>query len=158
MTWSYSEDPASSDRDQVRFYCGDTNEQLQLLTDEEIDFLLAQWESAFNSALYVAAVACEVLATKFATLVNVSADGVTVDFGSLSQKYNDLAASLRDQYKALYGNEGPLVASDMANAGPDDPTIPPLIFGVGWTDNFLAGRQNYGDRGDNRQDEEFVIG
>ena len=39
MTWSYSGDPASSDRDAIRFYIGDTDTTLQLLQDEDIDFL-----------------------------------------------------------------------------------------------------------------------
>lgn len=40
MTWTYSGDPKSTPRDEVRFRCGDTDEAIPLLSDEEIDFLL----------------------------------------------------------------------------------------------------------------------
>lgn len=142
--WSYSGDPASSDRDQVRFYIQDTDQGRQLLADEEIDFVLVQWEAAFNSPLYAAAVCAEVLAAKFAAEVSVNADGVSVDQGALQARYNDLAVSLRDQYKALSGNQGPIGASDFGLDG--DPTIPSLSFGVGFQDNAYAGSQDYGDQ------------
>ena len=141
--WSYSGDPAASDRDQVRFYIQDTDQGRQLLSDEEIDFVLVQWTEAFNSPLYCAAVCAEVLAAKYAGEITVSADGVSVDQGQLQTKYNDLAVSLRDQYHALNGNQGPIGAS--AFGLDDDPSIPPLSFGVGFQDNALAGVQDYGD-------------
>lgn len=40
MAWSYSGDPASSNRDAVRFTIGDTNVNAQQLQDEEIDYNL----------------------------------------------------------------------------------------------------------------------
>jgi hypothetical protein len=83
------------------------------------------------------------LAARYAGLVNVSGDGTSVDQDALQRKYNDLAASLRDQYKALYGMSGPLL-SDMLDQS-YDPTIAPLVFGVGMMDNAWAGRQDYGD-------------
>lgn len=141
--WSYSGDPASSDRDQVRFYLQDVDQGRQLLADEEIDFVLAQWDSAFGSPLYSAAVCAEVIAARFAAEVSVSADGVSVDQGTLQARYNDLAASLRDQYHALYGANGPIGASDFGLD--NDPTIAALSFGVGFQDNERAGSQDYGD-------------
>ena len=143
-SWSYSGDPAASDLDQVRFYVQDTNEAAPLLSDEEISFVLAQWTDAFDSPLWAAAVCAETVAAKFVQLVSVSADGVSVDLSSLTEKYNALAGSLRDQYHALYGNQGPSVEA-MLGLG-TDPTIEPLTFGVGFQDNFWAGRQDFGDR------------
>lgn len=144
MSWSYSGNPASSNRDQVRFYVGDTDTNFQLLTNEEIDFLLVQWIDTYGAPLYIAAVAAENIAAKFAREVSVSADGVSVQIGDLQQRYNDLAASLRDQYKALYGNFDPITAISIMDMR-WDPSIPSLVFGVGFNDNYLAGRQNYGD-------------
>jgi hypothetical protein len=140
--WSYSGDPSASDRDQVRFYSQDVIEARPLLQDEELDFLLSQWADAVGSSLYVAAVACEVIAGKFAASVNVSADGMNVDQGSLQQKYNDLAASLRDQYKALYQYDPPDLTSVLDQS--TDWSILPLTFGVGFQDNNRAGLQDYG--------------
>jgi hypothetical protein len=140
--WSYSGDPSTSDRDQVRFYIGDTLEERQLLTDEEIEHLLAQWAQVVDSPLYVAAVACETLSVRFAADIDVSADGVSVAQSQLQQKFNEAAVSLRDQYKALHDKAGPLRSAEF---NVDDPTVPPLTFGVGFMDNALAGLQDYGD-------------
>jgi hypothetical protein len=41
MAWSYSGDPNKSPLDRVRFLCGDTDINDQLLSDEEINFLLS---------------------------------------------------------------------------------------------------------------------
>jgi hypothetical protein len=40
MTWSYSGDPASSTLDRTRFLCGDTDTTDQLLSDEELNYLV----------------------------------------------------------------------------------------------------------------------
>lgn len=141
--WSYSGDPATSELDQVRFYVQDTDEARPLLQDEEIEFLLTQWAASFGSPLYTAAVAAEIIAAKFAAQITVSADGVSVDQGSLQQKYNDLATSLRDQYKALYSMEPPDLSSIMDSGV--DWSITPLSFGVGFQDNYWAGSQEYGN-------------
>lgn len=146
MSWSYSGDPSASELDQVRLYIQDTDSGRQLLTDEEILFVLDQWAATHNHPLWAAAVCAEIIASKFVGEVNVSADGINVDQGSLQGKYNDLAGSLRDQYHALMGVVAP-DAGTMYDTVPD-PTIPPLSFGVGMDDNAWAGKQDYGrDRG-----------
>lgn len=144
MSWSYSGDPASSDKDTVRFYIQDTDPAMQMLQDEEISYLLSQWTTVSGSALFTSAVACEVIAGRFAREVDVSADGVSVSAGQLQQRYNDLATSLRDQYKAQYANNGPDISSVMLDLSQDN-TIKPLNFGIGFMDNYLAGQENYGN-------------
>lgn len=144
MSWSYSGDPASSDKDTVRFYTQDTDSAMQMLQDEEIAFLLDQWSGVSGYALFTAAVACEVIAGRFAREIDVSADGVSVSAGQLQQRFNDLASSLRDQYKAQYGNNGPDLTSFMFDLSPDS-SIKPLNFGIGFMDNYLAGQENYGN-------------
>ena len=144
MSWTYSGDPSASEKDQVRFYVGDVDSTFPLLTDEEIGFLLTQWDEAYNGPLYVAAVAAEVISGRFAREVSVSADGVSAQIGELQQRYDTLANSLRDQYKALYGFFDPVTAANILN-DTFDPSIKPLIFAIGFNDNYQAGRQNYGD-------------
>ena len=142
MTWSYSGDPASSDRDAIRFYIGDTDTTLQLLQDEDIDFLLLKWMPVYNSDLLTAAAAAEIVANHFAREVSVSADGVSVGSNELQQKYNDLAMNLRDMYK-IEQIGTPILPGIWDLTW--DPSIKALRFGVGFTDNYLAGRQDYGD-------------
>jgi hypothetical protein len=144
MSWTYSGDPSASELDQVRFYCQDVDETRQLVTNEEIAFLLEEWRDAKDSPLYVAAVVAEAIAAKFVGEVDVSADGVSVSQGSLFERYNALAASLRDQYKARYEAAGPDLSELLSTD--HDPSIAPLSFGIGFQDNFGAGKQDYGDR------------
>jgi hypothetical protein len=142
MTWSYSGDPASSDRDAIRFYIGDTDTTLQLLQDEDIDFLILKWMPVYNSDLLTAAAAAEIVANHFAREVSVSADGVSVGSNELQQKYNDLAMNLRDMYKIE--QVGTPILPGIWDFTWDD-SLKPLRFGVGFTDNYMAGRQDYGD-------------
>ena len=145
MTWSYSGDPGASQTDEVRFWCQDTDTDTQLLSNEEIGYLLAKWLPGSDSVVFVAAVACEVIAAQYASEVDVSADGVSVSAAQLQDKYTRLAARLREQHKAAAATSAaPLGAEAMWDDTPD-PRIRPLVFGVGGFDNYEAGRQDYGD-------------
>jgi hypothetical protein len=149
MSWSYSQDPSSSQLDACRFWLQDTDEARQLISDEELQFVIDAWAPIKDSPLYAASVAAEVLAARFAALPDVSADGISVSLGQLQEKYNALAGSLRDQYKAQFETGAGPTDEDVIGAGGYDPTIPPLNFGTGFQDNFEAGLQDYGDRGNN---------
>lgn len=142
MSWSYSGDPASSHKDAVRFYVGDIDPNLPLLQDEDIQFLLDKWLDVYGSDLMVAAGAAEIIANHFGREVSVSADGVSVGSNELQQKYNDIAMNLREMYKVEQIGT-PIVPGlwDLTW----DPSIKPLRFGIGFTDNYEAGRQDYGD-------------
>lgn len=143
MSWSYSGNPATSDLDAVRFYTGDTDEELPLLQNEDIEFLLSRWMPIYKSVLLTSAVAAEIIAGKFARQVSVNADGVSVGISELQTKYEQLATSLRDQYK-MEQQGVPLLPGVMYDPV-WDPTIKPTRFGIGFTDNYMAGRQDYGD-------------
>lgn len=142
MTWSYSGSPASSHRDAIRFYVGDIDPALPLLQDEDIDFLLDKWLDLYGSDLMVAAGAAEIISNHFGREVSVSADGVSVGSSELQQKYNDIAMNLREMYK-IEQIGTPIVPGLWDTSW--DPTIKVLRFGIGFTDNYLAGRQDYGD-------------
>lgn len=143
MAWSYSGNPADSDKDAIRFYVSDIDVELPLLQDEDISFLLSRWMPIYKSVLLTSAVCCEIIAGKFARQVSVSADGVSVGVSELQGKYNELAESLRDQYK-MEQIGVPLLPGILYDPV-WDPTIKPTRFGVGFTDNWQAGRQDYGD-------------
>lgn len=136
MTFTYSGDPAESDLDQVRFTVQDTNASFPLLTDEEYDFLVAEWMPRYSSLTFVAAVAAANISRKFVGLVSVSADGVSVNTSELAQRYRDLAMALREEYKLeAIGGE-----IDLTNAQPGR-------FRMGLHDNLEAGLQDFGDFG-----------
>ena len=62
MAWTYTNAPATVERDAVRLLCGDTNSADQLVSDEEIAYFLAT-EAGVSMA---AASACEAIAAKLA--------------------------------------------------------------------------------------------
>ena len=97
----------------------------------------------YQSVVYVAAVAAETVAARFAREVTYSADGVSLGTNELQQKYNDLAASLREQYRAGSVAGNPDVGGIMVGEELDD-SIKPLVWSVGMNDNRRAGQQEYG--------------
>lgn len=135
--------PDASDKDEVRFYLQDTDPGFPLLQDEEIQWLITEWMPKYDSLIYVASVGAAVVANKFTGLVPVQADGVSVSVGDLSQRYRDMAAALRDQYKAAQIGADINIDNLLIGHSPD-PSIRPLRFGVGLHDNPEAGQQDYG--------------
>lgn len=143
MSWSYSGDPADSNLDAVRFYVQDTDPEDQLISDEEIEFLIAQWGPIYGSNLWNASMVAEAISAKFAREVSYSADGVSIGVNDLQTKYDALASSLRDQYKQFdIGSDADYAYLMYSNNR--DYTIKPTIWGIGMNDNSRAGDQEFG--------------
>ena len=51
MTWTYSGNPGASDLDEIRFLIQDTDEDSQLLSNEELLYLLASYEDPYSAAV-----------------------------------------------------------------------------------------------------------
>lgn len=95
MTWSYGGDPTNSSTDRVRFLCGDTDTNNQQVTNEEIAFLLSE----FNSDAYLAAAgACEAMASKVSAKADYSR---SVGDLSLSTQYGTQATTLLRRAESL---------------------------------------------------------
>jgi hypothetical protein len=107
MTWTYSGNPSSSARDAIRFEVGDTDTTDQLLSDEEIAYVIAiyggSYEGASNAAMAIAA--------KFARLMSRSIGGLSADFAAKYQHYTELAENLMKKAKMF----------------------PPSPYGSGWS-------------------------
>lgn len=54
MTWTYSGNPASDDKDAVRFLIGDTESSDPLIQDEEVAYLLSVYTEPAHSAVAAA--------------------------------------------------------------------------------------------------------
>jgi hypothetical protein len=145
MTWSYSGDPGDGGVDEVRFLVMDTDVADQLISNEEIEYIITKWTPVYGSPLMSASMVAEAISAKFTREVGYSADGVSVQVEALQQKYNDLASSLRDQYRQYDIGAGPVVEG-VLYAEYLDPTIQPTMFGIGMNDNVRAGNQEYGGR------------
>lgn len=144
MTTTY-DNPATSDKDAVRFLLGDTNTGNALVTDEEIDYMLAKWMPAYGTVEYVAAAVADTISARFAREANYSADGVSISLANLGNQFRELAANLRAQHKNLLVGGLP-DAGGITPGEQTDPDIAPFDFGTGMHDNLEAGRQQYGNR------------
>jgi hypothetical protein len=144
VAFTYGGDPANSPLEEVRFLVGDTDSTRPLLQDAEIEYVIAKWDPLFGSTTLNAAVCCEVIAGNFAREISISADGVSVGLSELQGKFDARATSLRDQYKQEAQMASPSFDGVMFDLA-WDASIMPLKFGTGFMDNFLAGRQDYGD-------------
>ena len=142
---SYTGDPATSLHDAVRFWAQDADPDFWFLTDSEIDYITEFVSDTTNSdPMWIASVVAISIAAKVTREVSISADGVSIDTASLQQRFLTLAQTLRDAYDETHGDmELPTPALSGHNP---DPRVPPLLFGIGNSDNFDAGRQDYGDR------------
>lgn len=145
MSWSYSGDPSTSDLDQTRFWLQDIDITFQLMQDEELNWLIASSDGMQAAPLYAASIAAEVLANRYAKEVSVSADGVSVQIGDLQDRFNKLAENLRDQWQDIVAALGDYDFAGIAlDVNTWDETIQPLVFGIGFMDNYMAGQQDYG--------------
>ena len=94
MTWTYV-GPATSDRDKVRFLIQDVETTRQLLSDEEIAYLLTEWSDIYEAA----ANAAEILGAKFANKADYSKSvgdlSLNETFSSQAQGFKELARTIR---------------------------------------------------------------
>jgi hypothetical protein len=96
-TWTYSGDPSDSDRDAVRFLCGDTDENDQKISDEEIAWLLVQQSSVY----FAAASAARGISAAYSEAVKSKTVGpVTISYAERAKEYSELAARLEAQAKS----------------------------------------------------------
>lgn len=136
MTFSYSGDPSSSDKDAVRFLVNDTSVANDTnISDEEINWLIAQWGDVYEAGR----AAAEHLAATYAQLSDISK---TVGDISISKTYSNQA----DQYHLLSQHlyeqrlrrKGPIpvINSDAIQSTVNrDPFTPTTDFVVGQMDN-----------------------
>lgn len=82
--WTYSGNPANSAKDQTRFLIGDTNESDQLLSDQEIEWLLSQYN---NTPINAAIRATESIIGKFSRLADEAVGQVRINFSQKAKAY-----------------------------------------------------------------------
>jgi len=134
MSWSYSGDPSSSDRDAVRFLIQDTDTNDQLIRDEEIDWSLTEGGGVYETASMVAGV----IAGQFARMADRETVGkVSISFTQRSQQYRVLAADLKKQAATKSSPipyAGGISKADVETQELDEDRVKPSIR-VGQTDN-----------------------
>jgi hypothetical protein len=105
MAWTYGGDPAANARDAIRFLCGDTDTNDQLLNDAEIGWVNNQLTGSdtATTALYNAAYRCCLLvASKFSRLADQSVGDLKVSMSQKAKAYREQALQMLE----LAGREG----------------------------------------------------
>lgn len=87
MTWTYSGNPSASALDEVRFLIGDTDTTDQLLSNEEINYQIAEQ----ITLLRVCSESCFAIAAKFARLMSRNIGGLSADFSAKYNQYYEMA-------------------------------------------------------------------
>lgn len=145
MSWSYNStdlvtSTASGRLNIVRLLIGDTDENEQILQDEEVVFSLDQTN---NNVYYAGAWACRIIAAKFSRLVDTTIDSAgSSSYSHRIDHFTMLANQLSDLGKKTYGKSLGLSAGGVSNAGMDtvrSNTDRPNGFYVGQFDNLRAG-------------------
>lgn len=114
MTWTYNAASlSSSTRYQVRLLIGDNDSTRQQLQDEEIDWVLVEQDVV----TYAAAACCDLLASKYAFLVNTENSELRVSAAARHKHYQELAERLRRSGGTLPGGDGTGVALATAYVG-----------------------------------------
>lgn len=93
MTWTYSCDPCSSEKDEVRFLVGDTDTNQQLIKDEEIAYLLKKYGSPLSAAVNAA----RSISASVSKQVTEKTGDIAVSLGDLAEQYRKLANELQNQ-------------------------------------------------------------
>ena len=99
MAWSYSGDPDSSALDAIRFLCGDTDTNDQLLANEEISWINKQvtGSTTATTSLYESAYrSCIAIASKFSRLASQAVGDLKVDLHQKAENTRAQAKMLKD--------------------------------------------------------------
>lgn len=135
MTWSYSGDPSTTDKDAVRFTIGDTDTNDQQIQDEEIDYLLVTFLTVVSASI----AAAEALCAKFSRLVDEVTGDLSRKCSKKAEAYKALAKQLKDRADDLTFNNpiafaGGVSCADIENREQDTDRFPD-IFQIGDFDN-----------------------
>jgi hypothetical protein len=90
MTWSYTGDPSSSAKDEVRFLSGCTNTDRQLVSDEEINYALSQ----YSEPNLAAALVLRALAALFSRETDYREGDISVADSKQAKAFLDMANEL----------------------------------------------------------------
>lgn len=130
--FSYSGDPSTSQKDQVRFLIGDTEVDDMILTDAEIEWCITNRGS---TNLYLAASdAADLAGHKYSRIINRQTGTLSLSMSTSSNPFQQRSKALRQL--ASERRVGPVLASDSlaSNIASHGGRRPPL-FWVGMHDN-----------------------
>lgn len=99
MTWTYSGNPAASDKDAVRFFTQDTDSGDQLLSDEELTYLLNLAGNTISAAIS----ASHAISVKFAKMADQTVGSISASYSRRAEVYAKMAKEIPDIYGSAPG-------------------------------------------------------
>ena len=146
MAWTYSPICAES-KDKVRLLIGDTNENNQLLEDEEIDLFLTLASQNVNRA---AATAARGLAAKFSSSAPKQVGDLRIGYMDRSRGYIDLARALDAQADRapVAPYVGGISEADKDLAAEDSDRVDPLFYRGAFQDPQSVASDSSSSEGD----------
>ena len=132
MAWTYSGNPATSTKDTVRYFVGDTQLDSPLTTDEEIAWALSQT----GDEVYAAAVCvAKAISAYFSTLAETTEIGpIKIQYGKRAETYEKKAVDLDNrastQFSSIIPYAGGISQSDKDSVDQDNATV----FRIGQND------------------------
>jgi hypothetical protein len=118
VTWTYS-DPAGDRKDEVRLLVGDTDTTDQMVSDEEIDYVLTQYVPDDGRPAWLAgAHTCDIIAAKFGRQMQQSIGSLSRQAQMKFDHYRTLATDLRMLWATGgLGNAGMIPAEPVLGGG-----------------------------------------
>ena len=140
MAWTYSGNPGASNLDEVRFLIQDTDSTDPLLSNEEINYLLAEW--TFDSVTDVYAAAIASVGILIAKASRATEQSKKVGDLSLTVKSNSRLMQWQALQKSLQSDRFRLnPGSPVANPNALLPTAQGVVEGEG-TDFYVGQMDN----------------
>lgn len=102
MTWTYTNKPSTSARDEVRFLVGDTDNDDQLATDEEIAYAI----STEANSLFAASRISHAIGAMFSRDSDKEVGDLRLSLSQRSKQYKNLSDDLKERGKVSGGTTG----------------------------------------------------
>lgn len=95
--WTYSGDPTDSAKDEVRFLIGDTDSSSQLISDEEVNYLVGIYPASAGTANFLAAAAAaRSIAARYTGAVSKQVGSLRINLAERASQYAELAKTLEE--------------------------------------------------------------
>lgn len=141
MSWSY-QDTMPRDIDKVRFYVGDTVASDPLLTDQEIEFALAEGGSVRSAAVLCA----NKKAAEWARLADLKEGQLSISYSQRSKQMMALADTIQESSAFVdpaLPTAGAIFVADKEDTEADTTLVKPA-FTVNMLDNEYVGALDIG--------------
>jgi hypothetical protein len=124
--WTYSGDPSESTLDEVRFLIQDTDPDDKQISDEEIEYLIAENGGALQAAIAAAIV----ISAQYARAIDKAVGDLRISYSQRSKQYRDLADFLGSDGAPIPYAGGISVSDKQIDEDDTDRVSPAFVKGM----------------------------